>query len=38
MRVCQELKAIERKAAKDFNSMFKAMGDKQADWKVCQSR
>eukprot|EP00439_Symbiodinium_sp_Y106_P012431 s3665_g1.t2 len=25
----EELKAIERKAAKDFNSMFKAMGDKQ---------
>ena len=37
-RVCQELKAIERKAAKDFNSMFKAMGDKQADRGVYRLR
>ena len=29
-RLRQEIKSIERKAAKDFNSMFKAMGDKQA--------
>ncbi|CAJ1338976.1 unnamed protein product [Effrenium voratum] len=26
----EEIKAIERKAAKSFNNMFKAMGDKQA--------
>ena len=26
----EEIKAIEQKAAKSFNNMFKAMGDKQA--------
>ena len=29
-QIGEEIKAIERKAAKSFNNMFKAMGDKQA--------
>ena len=40
--LCQEIKAIEHKAAKSFNNMFKAMGDKQVRlrpmrWKQTQS-
>ena len=30
--ILEEIKAIEQKAAKSFNNMFKAMGDKQADF------